>query len=84
MAWVSPALERDRMAHVDITGQYRRPSSNQYTAPDVFEDVAIGYAAYPNVGLTVILFTLAGSRLTMHVDLEIRWQHGQGEHLHWC
>lgn len=27
---------------------YRRPSTNQYTAPDVFEDVAIGYAAYPN------------------------------------
>ncbi|KAK5123917.1 hypothetical protein LTR85_002114 [Meristemomyces frigidus] len=27
---------------------YRRPSTNQYTANDVFEDVAIGYAAYPN------------------------------------
>ncbi|PVH71859.1 Cloroperoxidase, partial [Cadophora sp. DSE1049] len=26
---------------------YRRPSSNQYTAPDVFIDVGIGYAAYP-------------------------------------
>jgi hypothetical protein len=27
---------------------YRRPTSNQYTAPDVFVDVGIGYAAYPN------------------------------------
>ncbi|KAF2755744.1 hypothetical protein EJ05DRAFT_540403 [Pseudovirgaria hyperparasitica] len=27
---------------------YRRPSTNPYTAADVFEDVAIGYAAYPN------------------------------------
>ncbi|CZR54569.1 uncharacterized protein PAC_04453 [Phialocephala subalpina] len=27
---------------------YRRPTSNQYTAPDVFIDVGIGYAAYPN------------------------------------
>jgi hypothetical protein len=27
--------------------KYRRPSSNQYTAPDVFIDVGIGYAAYP-------------------------------------
>lgn len=30
------------------TYQYRRPSDNQYTANDVFEDVGIGYAAYPN------------------------------------
>jgi hypothetical protein len=28
--------------------KYRRPTSNQYTAANVFEDVAIGYAAYPN------------------------------------
>jgi hypothetical protein len=27
---------------------YRRPTSNQYTAADVFADVGIGYAAYPN------------------------------------
>ncbi|KAH7346800.1 Chloroperoxidase [Rhexocercosporidium sp. MPI-PUGE-AT-0058] len=27
---------------------YRRPSANQYTAPDVFIDVGIGYAAYPD------------------------------------
>ncbi|KUJ08333.1 Cloroperoxidase, partial [Mollisia scopiformis] len=27
---------------------YRRPTSNQYTAQDVFLDVGIGYAAYPN------------------------------------
>jgi hypothetical protein len=26
---------------------YRRPTSNQYTANDVAEDVGIGYAAYP-------------------------------------
>ena len=29
--------------------QYRRPSDNQYTGNDVFEDVAIGYLAYPSV-----------------------------------
>ncbi|TVY73471.1 Aromatic peroxygenase [Lachnellula suecica] len=27
---------------------YRRPTSDQNTAPDVFVDVGIGYAAYPN------------------------------------
>ena len=28
--------------------RYRRPSTNQYDARDVFTDVGIGYAAYPN------------------------------------
>ena len=34
---------------------YRRPTSNQYTANDVAEDVAIGYAAYPKVCLDFVI-----------------------------
>ena len=30
------------------TAKYRRPSDTPYTAADVFIDVGIGYAAYPN------------------------------------
>jgi hypothetical protein len=48
--WVSPDIITDSLFQEQLanTAKYRRPSSNQYTAPDVFEDVGIGYAAYPN------------------------------------
>lgn len=44
--WVC-CLERAMVRSTTDESQYRRPTSNQYTANDVFEDVAIGYAAYP-------------------------------------